>query len=36
LVLCSLYFLARKAFFPILGVLSSIAGTALGVAGFLL
>jgi hypothetical protein len=36
LVLCSLYFLARKLFFPIFGVLSSIAGTALGVSGFLL
>jgi hypothetical protein len=36
LVLCSLYFLARKAFFPAFGVLSSIAGTALGAAGFLL
>jgi hypothetical protein len=36
LVLCSLYFLARKAFFPVFGVLSSIAGTAMGVAGFLL
>jgi hypothetical protein len=36
LVLCSLYFLARKIFFPVFGVLSSIAGAALGVAGFLL
>jgi hypothetical protein len=36
LVLCSLYFLARKAFFPIFGVVASVAGTALGVAGFLL
>jgi hypothetical protein len=36
LVLCSLYFLARKKFFPVFGVLSSIAGTAMGVAGFLL
>ena len=36
LVLCSLYFLARKLFFPVFGVLSSIAGTALGVSGFLL
>ncbi len=36
LVLCSLYFLARKTFFPLFGVLSSIAGTALGVSGFLL
>jgi hypothetical protein len=36
LVLCSLYFLARKAFFPVFGMLSSIAGIAMGVAGFLL
>ncbi|MGO9931816.1 MAG: DUF4337 family protein [Steroidobacteraceae bacterium] len=36
LVLCSLYFLARKAFFPVFGVLSSIAGTAMGVTGFML
>jgi hypothetical protein len=36
LVLCSLYFLARKAFFPVLGILSSLAGTALGIMGFTL
>ncbi len=36
LVLCSLYFLARKTFFPVLGVLSSIAGTALGIWGWVL
>ena len=36
LVLCSLYFLAKKTFFPILGVLASIAGTAMGIWGFLL
>jgi hypothetical protein len=36
LVLCSLYFLARKSFFPIFGVLASVAGTAMGVWGFLL
>jgi len=36
LVLCSLFFLARKAFFPVFGILSSIAGAAMGVAGFLL
>jgi Domain of unknown function (DUF4337) len=36
LVLCSLYFLARKVFFPIFGVLASIAGTILGVMGFML
>jgi hypothetical protein len=36
LVLCSLYFLARKSFFPIFGVLASVAGTAMGIWGFLL
>ncbi|HEX3397328.1 MAG TPA: DUF4337 family protein [Steroidobacteraceae bacterium] len=36
LVLCSLYFLARKIFFPVFGVLASIAGTILGVMGFML
>ena len=36
LVLCSLYFLARKAFFPVLGVIASIAGVSLGVLGALL
>jgi Domain of unknown function (DUF4337) len=36
LVLCSLYFLARKVFFPVFGVLSSIAGTAMGILGFML
>jgi len=36
LVLCSLYFLARKAFFPVFGVLASMAGTILGVMGFML
>jgi hypothetical protein len=36
LVLCSLYFLARKVFFPIFGILSSIAGAVLGVLGFML
>ena len=36
LVLCSLYFLARKAFFPVFGVLASIAGTILGVLGSML
>ena len=36
LVLCSLYFLARKSFFPIFGVLSAIAGAAMGVWGYLL
>jgi hypothetical protein len=36
LVLCSLYFLARKLFFPVFGVLASLAGTILGVLGFTL
>ena len=36
LVLCSLYFLARKLFFPVFGVLSSIAGTVMGIWGFML
>ena len=36
LVLCSLYFLARKSFFPIFGVLSAIAGAAMGIWGYLL
>lgn len=36
LVLCSLYFLARKVFFPFFGVLASVAGTVLGVMGFML
>jgi len=36
LVLCSLYFLARKSFFPLFGVLATVAGTALGIWGFLL
>ena len=36
LVLCSLYFLARKRFFPVLGILASAAGSLLGAWGFLL
>jgi hypothetical protein len=36
LVLCSLYFLARKIFFPTLGVVASIAGIALGIWGWML
>jgi Domain of unknown function (DUF4337) len=36
LVLCSLYFLARKSFFPLLGVLASIAGTVMGIWGWVL
>jgi hypothetical protein len=35
LVLCSLYFMARKDFFPVLGVIASVAGTILGILGFL-
>jgi hypothetical protein len=36
LVLCSLYFLARKSFFPVLGILASVAGAAVGFSGVLL
>jgi len=36
LVLCSLFFLSRNMFFPIFGVIASIAGTAMGIWGFLL
>jgi len=36
LVLCSLYFLARKSFFPIFGTLAAVAGVAMGVSGWLL
>jgi hypothetical protein len=36
LVLCSLYFLARKGFFPILGVVASLAGTGMGIWGWML
>jgi Domain of unknown function (DUF4337) len=36
LVLCSLYFLARRSFFPILGVIAAISGIALGISGWLL
>ncbi len=36
LVLSSLFFMARKAFFPIFGIISSLAGTALGIWGWLL
>lgn len=36
LVLCSLYFLARKNFFPVLGIIAAVAGGALGVWGFML
>jgi len=36
LVLCSLYFLARKHFFPLLGVVSSVAGVIMGILGWML
>jgi uncharacterized protein DUF4337 len=36
LVLCSLYFLARNSFFPVFGVIAGIAGTAMGIWGWLL
>jgi hypothetical protein len=36
LVLCSLYFLARRSFFPAFGVLASVAGTAMGIWGWVL
>ena len=36
LVLCSLFFMARKAFFPVMGILAALAGTTLGIWGFLL
>jgi hypothetical protein len=36
LVLCSLFFLARKGFFPVIGIIAALAGTALGAWGFLL
>jgi hypothetical protein len=36
LVLCSLYFLARRVFFPVFGIFASVLGTGLGIAGFLL
>jgi hypothetical protein len=36
LVLCSLYFMARKGFFPVLGMIAALAGTCLGIWGFLL
>jgi hypothetical protein len=36
LVLCSLYFLARHSFFPLFGVLAAVAGTVIGIWGFLL
>jgi hypothetical protein len=36
LVLCSLYFLARKTFFPLFGVIASIGGAVMGIWGWLL
>jgi len=36
LVLCSLYFLARKSFFPIFGVIAAAGGIAIGIAGWML
>jgi hypothetical protein len=36
LVLCSLFFLARKIFFPAFGILASVAGTAMGIWGWVL
>jgi hypothetical protein len=36
LVLCSLYFLARKIFFPIFGIIASIAGALMGLWGAML
>jgi hypothetical protein len=36
LVLCSLYFLARNNFFPLFGVLAAVAGTVIGIWGYLL
>jgi hypothetical protein len=36
LVLSSLYFLSRNAFFPLIGLAAAIGGTALGIAGWML
>jgi hypothetical protein len=36
LVLCSLYFLARKSFFPIIGATAAVAGTVMAIWGVLL
>ena len=36
LVLCSLYFLARKSFFPLFGVFASVVGVAMGIWGWVL
>ena len=36
LVLCSLYFLARKIFFPVFGVIAAVAGACMGLWGMML
>ncbi len=36
LVLCSLFFLSRNTFFPIFGIIASLAGTLMGIWGFVL
>ena len=36
LVLCSLYFLAKKGFFPVFGIIAALAGAIIGGSGFLL
>lgn len=36
LVLCSLYFLARKNFFPLFGIIAAAAGTVVGATGYFL
>jgi uncharacterized protein DUF4337 len=36
LVLCSLYFLSKRRFFPLFGSVAAVTGTAIGIAGLLL
>jgi len=36
LVLCSLYFLSRNTLFPLIGIVASIGGVAMGIAGYVL
>jgi Domain of unknown function (DUF4337) len=36
LVLCSLYFLARKVFFPVFGIIAAVTGTCMGLWGMML
>ena len=36
LVLCSLYFLSKRRFFPLFGAIAALIGTAVGVAGFMI